>query len=84
MSFLSPNFLIGDIHIGSIEGASCLNMGNNLPIGFRSYKKHSQGFGSISGDNNNIEDIGSLLKDSGQIEVFDQSEDLDIPEWVKK
>ncbi|OCL26260.1 hypothetical protein U472_09625 [Orenia metallireducens] len=82
MSFLSPNFVIGEIKIGTIEGASCVNLGNNLPIGFESYKKSSQGFGSISGDNNNIEEIAALLNDLSKINIYE--EDDDIPDWTKR
>lgn len=84
MADFSPTFYIGTIHIESIEGASCLNMGNNLPVGFRSYKKENQGFGSISGNNNTISGLRSLLKDSNVIDILDQSEEEDIPEWVRK
>ncbi|MBM7624452.1 hypothetical protein [Sporohalobacter salinus] len=81
---LSLNFFIGEINIDTIEGASCFNLGTNLPIGFKSYKKHSQGFGSISGNNNSIEDISSLLRDSSQIDIFDQMENDKIPDWAKE
>lgn len=84
MSLLSPVFFIGHIRIGSIEGASCLNMGNNLPVGFESHKKQNQGFGSISGDGNTIEDIRSLLEDSKIIDMLSQDNPEDIPDWVKQ
>ncbi|MFZ5985640.1 MAG: hypothetical protein ACOYWZ_00740 [Bacillota bacterium] len=84
MSYLSPVFLIGNIRIGNIEGASCLNIGNNLPIGFESYKKQNQGFGSISGDNNDIQDIRSLLSDPGKIDMLNCSEKKEFPDWVKE
>lgn len=84
MSYLSPVFFIGNIRIGSIEGASCLNIGNNLPIGFESYKKQSQGFGSISGDNNDIKDIRSLLNDPSKIDMLNHSEKKEIPGWIKE
>lgn len=84
MSLLSPVFFIGHIRIGSIEGASCLNMGNNLPVGFESHKKQNQGFGSISGDGNTIQDIRSLLEDSKIIDMLSQDNPEDIPDWVKQ
>lgn len=84
MSFLSPVFFIGSISIDSIEGASCFNMGNNFPTGFESFKKHTQGFGSISGDHNDIQGLRSLLRDSNVIDMLNQAEGEDIPEWVKE
>ena len=83
MSYLSPVFIIGDIHIGSIEGASCFNMGNNLPTGFKSYKKHNQGFGSINGDNNNIEEISSLLSDSSRTKLLEKLANDHVPELFR-
>ncbi|NHM31204.1 hypothetical protein G8761_11440 [Bacillus sp. C11] len=38
-------------------------MGNNLPTGFVSNKKHSQGFGSIAGDHNDIDGIMASLEE---------------------
>ena len=83
MSYLSPIFIIGDIHIGSIEGASCFNMGNNFPTGFKSYKKHNQGFGSITGDNNNLEEIDSLLSDSSRTELIEELANDHVPELLR-
>jgi hypothetical protein len=82
-SFLSPTFIIGNIRIGSVEGASCVNMGNNYPTGFQSHKKHNQGFGSVGGDNNNIEGARSILDDSDFLDMFNQT-DQDVPDWVEK
>lgn len=84
MSYLSPIFLIGKIHIGNVEGASCVNIGNNLPIGFESYKKQNQGFGSITGDHNDIKDLESKLKDSHVVDMINQSDNDDIPEYAKQ
>ncbi|MGE5631615.1 MAG: hypothetical protein ACM3TR_11035 [Caulobacteraceae bacterium] len=80
----SPIFFIGSIRIGIIEGASCVNFGNNLPIGFQSYKKQNQGFGSINGDNNEISKLFSALKDSNTIDMLNQPDSEDPPDWVKK
>lgn len=63
MKRFSPSFFIGTISIGTVEGASCVNLGNNLPSGFVNYKKHNQGFGSISGDNNDIHDILATIEE---------------------
>lgn len=81
---LSPTFYIGTIHIETIEGASCLNMGNNLPIGFQSYKNQNQGFGSISGNNNTIQDLRSMLRDYSKTDIEGQNGQEDIPDWVKE
>lgn len=84
MSFLSPNFLIGEIRIGSVEGASCVNMGNNFPIGFENHTKLNQGFGSITGDANHISDVSSLLNDSAFIDMLtNPNDEHDIPDWIK-
>lgn len=72
------NFYIGSIRIGSVEGASCVNFGNNFPAGFKSCKKQNQGFGSISGDYNDIKDIVSQLKDSKVVDLLSSPEE-DIP-----
>jgi hypothetical protein len=82
-SLLSPNFIIGHIRIGSVEGASCVNMGNNWPTGFESHKKHNQGFGSVGGDNNHIDGLRSLLNDSDFLDMFNPSDD-NIPDWLKE
>jgi hypothetical protein len=83
MSYLSPNFYIRSIHIGTISEASCFNLGNNLPIGFQNYKKHNQGFGTVDGDNNDISDIKSMLKDSNVIDMINGAEEEELPDWVK-
>ncbi|HHW36415.1 MAG TPA: hypothetical protein GXX18_03865 [Bacillales bacterium] len=82
--YLSPNFVIGSIKIGSIEGASCLNMGNNFPSNFSSHKKQNQGFGSIIGDHNDIRDILSRLDDSDVLDMYNQMDQDDPPEWIKE
>lgn len=84
MDNLSPIFFIGNIRIGSVEGASCINLGNNLPIGFQNFKKQNQGFGSITGDNNDISELCSILKDTNMIDMLNKSDTDEIPEWVKK
>lgn len=81
--YLSPNFLIGSIKIGAIDGASCLNMGNNFPSNFSSHKKQNQGFGSIIGDHNDIKDILSRLDDSDVLDMYNQMDQDDPPEWIK-
>ena len=84
MPNLSPIFVIGNIRIGTVEGASCINLGNNLPVGFQSFKKQNQGFGSISGDNNDISELCSVLKDTNMVDMLNQSDSDEIPYWVKK
>jgi hypothetical protein len=82
-SFMSPTFVIGNLRIGSVEGASCINMGNNYPTGFQNHKKHNQGFGSVGGDHNHISGTEALLDDSDFLEMMN-GEDSDIPDWVKE
>ena len=84
MSFLSPTFLIKELKIGTISDASCLNMGNNWPTQFESHKKHNQGFGSITGDNNSIEDIRALLNDPDFIDMLNPSDGESLPDWMKQ
>lgn len=84
MSYLSPIFLIGHISIGSIEDASCVNIGNNLPVGFEAYRKQNQGFGEITGDHNDIKEIESKLRDSHVLDMLNQSEEQEIPHFMKK
>lgn len=67
---LSPNFTINSFTIHSVEGASCINFGNNEPTGFTSYKKQNQGFGSISGDSNTVDGIKTLLNDKALLDMF--------------
>jgi hypothetical protein len=82
-SFLSPQFVIGSIRIGSVENASCINMGNNWPTAFESHQKLTQGFGSISGDRNLIAGIRSLLNDSDFLDMLNIS-DPEVPEWLRE
>lgn len=84
MPNLSPVFFIGSIRIGTVEGASCINLGNNLPVGFQSFKKQNQGFGTICGDNNDISELCSVLKDTNMIDMLNQSGSEEVPSWVKK
>ncbi|MDO7345530.1 hypothetical protein Q5O02_05175 [Bacillus stercoris] len=70
MKRFSPSFFIGSISIGTVEGASCVNLGNNLPSGFVNYKKQNQGFGSISGDHNGIHDILATIEENGTQDAF--------------
>lgn len=85
MGMLSPNFFIHTIRIGSLEGASCVNVGNNFPSGFTSHKKHNQGFGSIQGDHNDISRMMSRLDDEDEIDMLNSSNfDEDVPDWVKQ
>jgi hypothetical protein len=84
-SLLSPTFIIGHIRIGSVEGASCVNFGNNLPTGFVSNKKHNQGFGTVGGDHNHIKDARSALNDSDLIDMFNDGDEIDgPPDWLRK
>jgi hypothetical protein len=84
MDNLSPVFFIGTIRIGSVGGASCVNIGNNLPTGFQNFSKTNQGFGSVTGDNNSISELCSVLKDTNMIDMLNQGDSDDTPDWVKK
>ncbi|GIO16368.1 hypothetical protein J19TS2_59230 [Cohnella xylanilytica] len=81
-SFMSPQFVIGSIRIGSVENASCINMGNNWPTAFESHQKLTQGFGSVSGDRNLVSGIRSLLNDSDVLDAL-QLGGADVPEWLQ-
>lgn len=83
-NLFSPTFFIGRFRVGSIEGASCLNMGNNLPTDFTNNTKHNQGFGNVSGDHNDISDLLSLLTDSDLVDMVNIDDDKDTPEWLKE
>jgi hypothetical protein len=81
-SFLSPTIIIGHIRIGTVEGSSCVNLGNNLPSNFSSQKKQIQGFGSVDGDNNKVEGTKTALNDADLIDMLSTAEDM--PDWVKR
>lgn len=80
-NLLSPAFIIGSISIGQIEGASCLNMGNNWISDFRSYKKQNQGFGSVRGDNAVVRGTRSLLNDPDTFDMLSLQDDQ-LPAWI--
>lgn len=80
---LSPNFFIKTFTIHSVEGASCVNIGTNRPIGFTSFKKHNQGFGSVSGSHNTIDGIKTLLNDESLFDLFRDSTNEDMA-WAKE
>lgn len=82
-SFMSPNFFIGSIRIGSVESASCINMGNNWPTSFESNQKTVQGFGSVEGDNNQLVGTRSFLNDSDFLDMLNLA-DQDAPEWLQQ
>lgn len=80
----SPTFIIGSIRIGSVEGASCVNMGNNYPTNFQNYKKHNQGFGNVGGDNNQITGTRAFLDDSDMVDRLGGGPEPEVPEWVQE
>lgn len=80
----SPTFIIGTIRIHQIEGASCFNMGNNWASDFRSYKKHNQGFGTVTGDHSTIRGTKSLLSDPDTFDLAALPGDDDIPDWIAR
>lgn len=83
MSYFSPKFLIGSISIGTIEGASCINFGNNFPTNFTSHKKQNQGFGSITGDHNDLKHIFSRLDDRDVIDMYNQPRSGHLPDELE-
>jgi hypothetical protein len=80
----STEFTIGDIHIGTIEDASAVNFGNNFPTNFRSNKKHNQGLGNIVGNNNDIHDLKSFMKEKNAGEVYNENQEDQPPDWLDK
>ncbi|WP_223192370.1 hypothetical protein [Paenibacillus sedimenti] len=82
-SFMSPTFIIGSIRIGSVESASCINMGNNWPTDFESNQKTVQGFGSVEGDHNQLVGTRSMLNDSDFLDMLNVN-DNDTPEWIQQ
>jgi hypothetical protein len=83
VSILSPNFFIGTIKINSVEGASCINLGNNFPTNFTNHKKHNQGFGNVSGNDNKLDGLKNVVSDPDFIDMLNLTED-EIPEWLKE
>lgn len=82
--FMSTIFMVGTVSVGQMEGASCLNVGNNFPTNFRSVKKQNQGFGEIRGDHNVLRNLKSLLNDPDVLDTVSFKNDTEIPEWVAK
>lgn len=82
MSLLKPTFVIQSISIGIIESASCLNFGNNFPMEFQSEKKQNQGFGNVTGDENTLSELKTLLHDKGDFRLDSENHD-EIPEWLQ-
>lgn len=82
-SFMSPTFIIGSIRIGSVESASCINMGNNWPTDFQSNQKTVQGFGAVEGDHNQLVGTRSMLNDSDFLDMLNVG-DNDTPEWLQE
>jgi hypothetical protein len=80
---LSPAFYIGSIQIGTVQDASCVNFGNSFPKDFTSQKNQNQGFGSISGDNNDIHDIISRLAQRNIAEIFGDPVGTEQPDWLE-
>ncbi|MEH7385848.1 hypothetical protein V7147_10610 [Bacillus sp. JJ1521] len=79
---VAPTFFIKTFTIHTVEGASCVNIGNNRPTGFTSFKKHNQGFGSVSGSNNTIDGIKTLLNDESLLDMFRDSDTEELT-WIK-
>ena len=78
-SWPEPIFIIGSIHIKSVEDASCVNFGNNYLSHFQSYKKQNQGFGTVNGDHSQIVGTKSTLHQTGL-----DKDNKGFPKWLKK
>ncbi|WJH34746.1 hypothetical protein N6H14_00590 [Paenibacillus sp. CC-CFT747] len=83
-SLLSPTFVIGQLRIGSVEGASCVNFGNNLPSGFASRKMHNQGFGSVGGDGNTIRGARSTVRETEGEKSQAAEDEGEVPDWIRE
>ena len=82
MSLLKPTFIIHSISIGIVESASCLNFGNNFPMEFQSEKKQNQGFGNVTGNENTLSELKTLLSDKGDFRLASENGE-EIPEWLQ-
>ena len=82
MSLLKPTFYIHSISIGIVEDASCLNFGNNFPMEFQSEKKQNQGFGNVTGNENALSDLKTLLNDRGDFRMSGGQPE-EIPDWLQ-
>jgi hypothetical protein len=81
--FLSPQFFIGEIRIGSVSNASAVNIGNNWPTDFKSYHKQNQGFGSVGGNKNHFSNARAYLYDPDEFDMVNAAESS-VPDWVKE
>ncbi|MDC3417388.1 hypothetical protein [Aquibacillus salsiterrae] len=79
----SPKFYIETLRIGSVEGASAINFGNNTPTNFENHSKHTQGFGTVSGDQSKISGSKSVLIEEALKDLFEE-EDSELAEWLKE
>jgi hypothetical protein len=83
-SVLSPTFIIGSIRIGSVDGASCVNFGNNWPSDFTSISNTQQGFGSVSGDGNQLSHFHALLESMAEQEKSQEASNGNEAEKMKQ
>lgn len=79
---LAPTFIIGQIKVGSVEGASCINVGNNYPAGFMSHKKQNQGL-AVSGDHNQFKEVEAMLENANAVELIGSQGEDAFPEWLR-
>lgn len=82
--WMSPNFFINDIHIGTVSEAASVNLGNNSLTDFTSYHKQNQGFGTVGGDKNRFSNAKAILYDPDVIDLQDDPHMKNVPEWVKE
>ena len=78
---LSPTFVIGSIHIDTVQNASSITIGNNWLYGFQNVSKSTQGIGTLYGDKNIIHSVKTMVYDSdlpSEKSAFSQG----LPDWL--
>ncbi|RIV28594.1 hypothetical protein D2Q93_02245 [Alicyclobacillaceae bacterium I2511] len=80
-AMLSPTFIIGSIHIGTVQNASSVSIGNNWLSGFRSVSKSTQGIGTLYGDKNTIQSVRTLVYDPDTLSERTVSFP-ELPNWL--
>lgn len=79
----SPVFHFKEFKVGNLENASAINFGNNYPTNFKGYKKHSQGLGTIDGNNNDIHDLQSHMELKYLVDALVDN-DEELPDWIRE
>ncbi|HEX7064374.1 MAG TPA: hypothetical protein VF199_04840 [Bacillales bacterium] len=82
--WMSPNFFINDIHIGTVSEAASVNLGNNTLTDLTSNHKQNQGFGSVGGDKNRFSNAKAILYDPDVVDLQEDPRLKEIPDWLKE